>query len=98
MAAPQIDQGDHSGHPGTEGSEPDRGAGAQQDPVGVLEFADRPGHQQAVCAELLALEDNTVPSLAVIEQFSLLTRNRLEASTDPTSELEIGVIVKVHGM
>jgi hypothetical protein len=44
------------------------------------------------------LEDNTVPSLVVIEQFSLLTRNRLDAWTDPTSDCEIGVTVSDHGM
>jgi hypothetical protein len=46
----------------------------------------------------LVFEDNTVPSLVVIEQFSLLTRNRLEAWTDPTSDCEIGVTVSDHGM
>jgi hypothetical protein len=40
---------------------------------------------------LLVLDDSTVPSLVVIEQFSLLTRNRLEACTEPTSDCEIGV-------
>ena len=39
-----------------------------------------------------------MPSLAVIEQFSLLTRKKLDASTDPISELEIGVNVNDHGM
>ena len=39
-------------------------------------------------------DDNTVPSLVVIEQFSLLTRNRLDACTEPTSDCEIGVTVK----
>ena len=55
-------------------------------------------HQQLVCAELLAFDDNTVPSLVVIEQFSLLTRNRLDACTEPTSDCEIGVTVRDHGM
>ena len=57
-----------------------------------------PCHQQLVCAELLAFDDNTVPSLVVIEQFSLLTRNRLDACTEPTSDCEIGVTVSDHGM
>jgi hypothetical protein len=43
-------------------------------------------------------EDNTVPSLVMIEQLSLLTRKRLDASTEPTSDCEIGVTVIVHGM
>jgi hypothetical protein len=42
--------------------------------------------------------DNTVPSLAVIEQLSLLSPNKLDACTDPTSEFEIGVNVNDHGM
>lgn len=47
---------------------------------------------------MLAFDDNTVPSLVVIEQFSLLTRNRLDACTEPTSDCEIGVTVRDHGM
>jgi len=47
---------------------------------------------------LSARWDSTVPSLAVIEQFSLLSPSKLDACTDPTSEFEIGVTVKVHGM
>jgi hypothetical protein len=46
----------------------------------------------------LVLEDNTFPSLVMIEQLSLLTRKRLDASTEPTSDWEIGVTVIVHGM
>ena len=42
--------------------------------------------------------DSTVPSLAVIEQFSLLTWKKLDACTDPISEFEIGVNVNDHGM
>jgi hypothetical protein len=47
---------------------------------------------------LFWFDDNTWPSLVVIEQFSLLTRNRLDACTDPTSDWEIGVTVSDHGM
>jgi hypothetical protein len=47
---------------------------------------------------LAALELSTAPSLVVIEQFSLLSRKRLDASTDPTSDCEIGVTVIDHGM
>ena len=47
---------------------------------------------------MLVLDDSTVPSLVVIEQFSLLTRNRLEACTEPTSDCEIGVTVNDHGI
>jgi len=42
--------------------------------------------------------DSTVPSLAVIEQLSLLTPSKLDACTDPTSEFDIGVNVNDHGM
>lgn len=55
-------------------------------------------HQQLVCAALFWFDDNTVPSLVVMEQFSLLTRKRLEACTDPTSDWEIGVTVNDQGM
>ena len=34
----------------------------------------------------------------MIEQFSLLTGKKLDASTDPISEFEIGVNVNDHGM
>ena len=34
----------------------------------------------------------------VIEQFSLLNRNRLEACTEPNSDIEIGVTVSDQGM
>jgi hypothetical protein len=44
------------------------------------------------------LDDSTVPSLVVIEQFSLLNPKRLEACTEPTSDCEIGVTVRDHGM
>jgi hypothetical protein len=47
---------------------------------------------------LFWLDDNTVPSLLVIEQLSLLNRSRLVASMEPTSDCEIGVSVIVHGM
>jgi hypothetical protein len=43
-------------------------------------------------------DESTVPSLVVIEQLSLLTRKRLDASTEPTSEFEIGVTVIDHGI
>ena len=46
----------------------------------------------------MALEDNTVPSLVVIAQLSLLSRKRLDASTDPTSDCEMGVTVIDQGM
>src|SRR5581483_3783334 len=55
-------------------------------------------HQQLVCQASLAFADNTVPSLVVMEQLSLLTRNRLDASSEPTSDCEIGVTVIDHGM
>ena len=55
-------------------------------------------HQQLVCAALPLFDDKTVPSLVVIEQLSLLTRNRLDAWTEPTSDWEIGVTVNDQGM
>lgn len=54
--------------------------------------------QQLVCAALFWFDDSTVPSLVVIEQFSLLTRKRLEAWTEPTSDCEIGVTVSDQGI
>jgi hypothetical protein len=47
---------------------------------------------------LFSLADNTVPSLAVTLQLSLLNRSKLDASIEPTSDAEIGVSVIVHGM
>ena len=44
------------------------------------------------------LADNTVPSLVVIEQFNRLTRKRLDACTEPTSDWDIGVTVSDQGM
>lgn len=90
MPAPEVHECHRGGHARTQRGQPDRGTGSEQNPVGPVQAVQRSGHQQAVWAELLALEDNTVPSLAVMEQFSRLTRNRLEASTEPTSELEMG--------
>jgi len=55
-------------------------------------------HQQLVCGASLLFDDSTAPSLVVIEQLSLLTRNRLDACTEPTSDVEIGVTVIDHGM
>jgi hypothetical protein len=46
----------------------------------------------------LLFEASTVPSLVVIEQLSRLTRNRLDAWTEPTSDVEIGVTVIDQGM
>jgi hypothetical protein len=54
--------------------------------------------QQLVCAALFWFDDNTVPSLVVMEQFSLLTRNKLDACTEPTSDCEIGVTVSDQGI
>jgi hypothetical protein len=43
-------------------------------------------------------DDSSRPSLVVIEQLSLLSRRRLDASTEPTSDCEIGVRVIDHGI
>ena len=98
MAAAQIHQRNDGGHTSSQRSQPGCHAGAQQDAVCAVEIIERSGHQQAVCAELLVLELKTVPSLVVIEQLSRLTRNRLDASTEPTSDCEIGVTVIDQGM
>ena len=91
MLAAQVDQRDRGRNRRSEHGEPDRRACREQYPVHVVGVAGRrvepragrgPSfvcHQQLVCAELPVLEDNTVPSLVVIEQLSLLTRNRLDA-------------------
>jgi hypothetical protein len=55
-------------------------------------------YQQFACGWLLLLADNTVPSLAVIEQLSLLNASKLDASIEPTSDADTGVSVIVHGM
>jgi hypothetical protein len=55
-------------------------------------------YQQFVCGWLLLLADNTVPSLVVIEQLSLLNDSKLDASIEPTSDADTGVSVIVHGM
>jgi hypothetical protein len=55
-------------------------------------------HQQLVCGASLVFDESTAPSLVVIEQLSLLTRKRLDAWTEPTSDVEIGVTVIDHGM
>jgi hypothetical protein len=55
-------------------------------------------HQQLVCGALVSFDDNTLPSLVVIEQLSLLSRKRLDASTEPTSDCEMGVTVIDHGI
>jgi len=38
---------------------------------------------------LLVFDERTVPSLVVIEQLRRLTRNRLDACTEPTSDCEM---------
>ena len=110
MTAAQIDQGHGGRDSGTERGEPDRRAWAEQDAVGLVELAGRSGstatargvgvvgHQQLVCESLLVLRRDHLPSLVVIEQFSLLNRNRLDACTEPNSDFEIGVTVSDHGM
>ena len=110
MAAAEVDQRDRGGHGGSQRGKPDHRTYREQNAVQVFGVARRrvepragrgPSvvcHQQLVCAELPVFEDNTVPSLVVIEQLSLLTRNRLDACTEPTSDCEIGVTVSDHGM
>ena len=112
MRGSEVDEGHRRRDARTQRGQPDRSAGAKQDAVGAVEIRRYPGqcaaasgrgirvvrHQQLVCAALLVFDESTVPSLVVIEQLSLLTRNRLDACTEPTSDCEIGVTVSDHGM
>ncbi|OOK68230.1 hypothetical protein BZL29_6668 [Mycobacterium kansasii] len=107
-AASEVGQRDRRGHADADQHQPDRRTRADQDAVddGWSHDAVRPApvcgvsaeHQQLVCGASLLFDDSTVPSLVVIEQLSLLTRKRLDASTEPTSDCEIGVTVIDHGM
>ena len=106
-APPEVGQRDDGGHADAQQYQPDGRARSDEDPVDDVRgnrvvaapicriSAD---HQQLVCGESLVFDESTVPSLVVIEQLSLLTRNRLDASTEPTSDCEIGVTVIDHGM
>src|SRR5215217_5583007 len=112
MSAAEVGKGDRSGHPGTQCGEPDSRTRGKKYAIGTVEFpgvqaGSEPRtarsvrvvrHQQLVCAALSVLDERTVPSLVVIEQLSLLTKNRLDAWTEPTSDCEIGVTVSDHGM
>src|SRR5882762_6058724 len=112
MTGSEVDEGNRRRDARAKRGQPDRGARAQQDPVGAVEFAGVQAgaqwpaargfrvirHQQLVCAALLVFDESTVPSLVVIEQLSRLTRNRLDACTEPTSDCEMGVTVSDHGM
>ena len=100
----ERDDGSHA-HPHLR--QPDGGARANQYAIGGngLDLAPRApdlgvpvDHQQFVCGWLFSFDDKTLPSLVVIEQLSLLNRSKLDASTEPTSDCEIGVSVRVHGM
>ena len=59
-------------------------------------FTATPDEPLAQAVQMMSERD--IGSLVVMEQFSLLTRNRLDACTEPTSDWEIGVTVKVHGI
>ena len=112
MPGSEVDEGHRRRDACAQRGQPDRGAGAKQDAVGAVEFAGVQAgaqpraargihvvrHQQLVCAALLVFDESTVPSLVVIEQLRRLTRNRLDACTEPTSDCEIGVTVSDHGM
>ena len=106
-ALAQVSERDGGGHAHAYQHQPDCGACADQDavydlrgngvgPMPVCRVST--DHQQLVCGASLLFDDSTAPSLVVIEQLSLLTRNRLDAWTEPTSDVEIGVTVIDHGM
>src|ERR1700754_4738828 len=98
MPGSQVDEGHCRRDACAKRDQPDRGACAKQDAVGAAHGIRVVRHQQLVCAALLVFDESTVPSLVVIEQLSRLTRNRLDACTEPTSDCEIGVTVSDHGM
>lgn len=54
--------------------------------------------QQVVYQSSCVCEARVSPSLVTIEQFRRLNRRRLEACTEPTSVVELGASVMVHGM
>lgn len=106
-APPEIHECHRGRHAHAQQRQPDRGARAQQDAVSDLRGLPRSnesiyhvpaGHPQLVAGASLLLENNTLPSLLVIEQLSLLNRSMLVASTEPISDWEIGVRVSDHGM
>src|ERR1700741_2231538 len=80
--------------PANDGLDAFGGRGARPPPIGGVS-AD---HQQLVCGASALFDASTVPSLVVIEQLSLLTRNRLDAWTEPTSDCDIGVTVIDQGI
>ena len=112
MPGPKVDEGHRRRHTCAQRGQLDPGARAKQDAVDAVEFGGvwavgRPRvargirvdrHQQLVCAALPVFDESTVPSLVVIEQLRRLTRNRLDACTEPTSDCEMGVTVSDHGM
>ena len=106
-APAEVHQRDDGGHAHPHQRQPDGGARPDQDAIGgsrrdpaacAPDFGVPVGHQQFACGWLFSFDDNTVPSLVVIEQLSLLNRSKLDASIEPTSDCEIGVSVIVHGM
>src|SRR5690606_36256599 len=101
LTAPEIGQRDAGRDEEAQREQPHHRARDDQCPVGGLRGPrETPlgGHQQLVWAALFEFDDNTVPSLVVMEQFNWLTRKRLGACTEPTSDWEIGVTVSDHGM
>jgi gamma-glutamylcyclotransferase (GGCT)/AIG2-like uncharacterized protein YtfP len=106
-APAQVHQRDDGGDACSYQRQPDGCAQPDQNAIGgsrTYRASPAPGSvvsihdQQLVWGALLLFDDNTVPSLVVIEQLSLLSRKKLDASTEPTSDCEIGVTVIDHGM
>jgi hypothetical protein len=88
IALAQVRQRDGGGHARAYQHQPDSGARPDQNAVyhvGGNGVGPMPvcrvsaDHQQLVCGASLLFDDSTAPSLVVIEQFSLLTRKRLDA-------------------
>ena len=104
VAARQPGQGNDGHDTHRQSRQPGHTTGADHDAVDRLRgsshrrFVPSVVRQQLVCAALFWFDDNTVPSLVVMEQFSLLTRNKLDAWTEPTSDCEIGVTVSDQGI
>ena len=111
MASGQVDERDDRRDGRSERSQPQHDAARDENavhlvrrtrlqpraPRGVSDV-DVMGHQQLVVQSLLFCDAIVWPSLLVIEQFNLLSLSRLDACTDPYSDIEIGCTVSDHGM
>ena len=88
MFAAEVDQGDDGGHRRPERGQPEHRAHGDQDAVDVLASLDVGSSRERAAAPVLYVisslsvrscrycEDDTLPSLVVIEQFSLLDQKQ----------------------